>query len=343
MKCEKGTVIEMKILKELMLAHGVSGRETRVADRIEEMMKPYVDKITRDAMGNLICYKKGSAKNAKKLMLAGHMDEIGFIVTGIDDKGYIRVSSIGGIHYVSAAFSNVRFENGRLGVIVPEADFGNNFSSDRFVIDIGATSKKETEKRVKVGDFCSTVSHLERLSGGFWSGRPFDDRIGCAIMVRAAMEMKDCKNDTYFVFTVQEEVGCRGSKTSAFAVRPDFSVAFDVTGCGDGPKARPMAVSLGKGAAIKVKDSSVICDGGFVKYLSDLAKEKKIQAQLEILEGGGTDTCSMQTTGEGSRATAISVPTRYIHSNNETICKRDYDACVALTKAMLEEDLSKKL
>ena len=330
----------MKILKELMLVHSVSGREQAVADKIEEMMKPYVDDIRRDAMGNLICFKKGSAENAKKLMLAGHMDEIGFIVTSIDDSGYIHTSPIGGIHYVAAAFSNVRFENGTVGVIVPNADFGNNFSPDRFVIDIGATSKKETEKRVKVGDFAAVVSHLERLTNSFYAGRPFDDRIGCAIMVRAAMEMKDCKNDTYFVFTVQEEVGCRGSKTSAYAIMPDYSIAFDVTGSGDGPKSKPMAVYLGKGAAVKVKDSSVICDGQFVKYLMDIAKKEKIAAQLEILEGGGTDTCSMQTAGCGSRATAISVPTRYIHSNNETICKKDYDACVALTAAVLEQDLS---
>ncbi len=331
----------MKILKELMLVHSVSGREKAVADKIEKMVTPYVDSVRRDAMGNLICFKKGTAEHPKKLMLAGHMDEIGFIVTSIDDKGYIHVSSIGGIHYVSAAFSSVRFENGVMGVIVPEADFGNNFSSDRFVIDIGAIGKKETEKKVHVGDFAATVSHVERLSGNFYSGRPFDDRIGCAIMVRAAMEAQDCKNDTYFVFTTQEEVGCRGSKTSAYAIMPDFSVAFDVTGSGDGPKSRPMAVRLGKGAAVKVKDSSVICDGGFVEYLMELAKKENIPAQLEILEGGGTDTCSMQTAGAGSRATAISVPTRYIHSNNETIHKGDYDACVALTVKLLEKDLGK--
>ena len=329
----------MKTLKELMLVHGVSGRETRIADAIEKMMKPYVDEIRRDALGNLICYKKGSAKNAKKLMLAGHMDEIGFIVTSIDDKGYIHLASIGGIDYVAAAYSLVHFENGLIGVIVPEGDFGNNFSSGKFVIDVGAKSKKETEKRVKVGDFAAVIPHLQHLSGDFWAGRPFDDRIGCAIMARAAMEMKECKNDVYFVFTTQEEVGCRGAKTAAFAVKPDFSLAFDVTGCGDGPKSRPMAVSLGKGAAIKIKDSSVICDSGFVQFLMNTAKEKKIPAQFEILEYGGTDTCSMQMTGAGSRAAAISVPSRYIHSCNEVMHKKDYDACVRLTVAVLETDL----
>ena len=178
--------VDMKILKELMLVHGVSGREKAVAKKIEKLITPYVDSVSYDPMGNLICFKKGSSESAKKLMLAGHMDEIGFIVTSIDDKGYIHSSPIGGIHYVSAAFSNVRFENGTVGVLVPEATFGNNFGADKFVIDIGATSKKETEKRVKVGDFAATISHLEHLTGSFWSGRPFDDRIGCAIMVHAA-------------------------------------------------------------------------------------------------------------------------------------------------------------
>ncbi len=330
----------MEILKKLMNCHSVSGDEGRVAELIGRMMEPYCDSVYTDAMGNLICYKKGTAENAKKLMLAGHMDEIGFIVTGIDDNGFLTISSIGGMHMVSCAYTTVVFENGVRGVVVPEANFGNNFSPDRFRIDIGASSKKEAEKKIKVGDLCANEAHVTRLTGQIYSGKPFDDKIGCAIMVRAAMEMKECPNDTYFVFTVQEEVGCRGSKTSAFAIMPDFSLAFDVTGTGDAPKARPMAVKVGGGAAIKVKDSSVICDRGLVNYLYETAKANKIPAQLEILEAGGTDTSSMQMAGCGSRACAISVPTRYIHSLNETISKKDYDACVDLTVKMLETDLN---
>jgi len=329
----------MEILKKLMMTQSVSGREHKVAQVISGMLEGYVDDIYTDNMGNLIAYKKGTSENPKKLMFAGHMDEIGFIVTHIEDGGFLRVNAIGGIDWTSAAYSVVKFENGSLGVIMPES--GGGLSGDKFCIDIGAKDKKAAEKLVNIGDFCSVVPHVERLAGGYYAGRPFDDKIGCAIMVRAAKELKSCPNDVYFAFTVQEEVGCRGSKTSAFRIMPDYSVAFDVTGTGDALKSRPMAVKLGGGAAVKVKDSSVICDMGFVSLLSNIAKENKIPYQLEILEGGGTDTSSMQMAGCGSRATAISVPSRYIHSNVETISKKDYDACVSLTVKLIETDLAK--
>ena len=329
----------MKILKELMLVHSVSGREQAVSEKIEEMIAPYVDEVRRDAMGNLICYKKGTCKNPKKLMLAGHMDEIGFLVTGIDEKGYIHVSSIGGIHYVSAAFSNVVFENGLKGVLVPEADFGNNFSESRFVIDIGATDKKETEKRVKVGDFASTVSHLEHLSGSFYSGRPFDDRIGCAIMVRAAQTLKDCKNDTWFVFTTQEEVGMRGAKPAAWAVDPEYALAVDVTCPDDQPGALHEATTkIGGGAAIKIMDHSVLCHRDVVAKLWQLAAEQKIPAQDDLLKVGGTDAGVIHVSRGGVRTGGVSIPCRYTHSQTELIDLADLEACVKLVQAFCESE-----
>lgn len=331
----------MEILKKLMNCLSVSGREEKLTYIIEDMLKDYADSITRDNLGNLIVFKKGTAPNAKKLMFAGHMDEIGFIVTKIMDNGYIRINTIGGINFVAAAYTTVIFENGTKGVLVPETGTGaGDLRQDKFVIDIGAKDKKTAMTKVKVADVCAVVPSVTRLMGGFYSGRPFDDKIGCAIMIRAALAAKECKNDTYFAFTVQEEVGCRGSKTSAYAIAPDYSVAFDVTGCGDTVGAKPMEVRLGDGAAVKVKDSSVICDIGFVRAIEKLANERKIPYQLEILEAGGTDTSSMQMAGVGSKASAISVPTRYIHSINETISKKDYDACVDLTVALIETDLN---
>ncbi len=331
----------MEILKKLINTLSVSGREEALTYVIEEMVKDHADSITRDNMGNLIVFKKGTAPDAKKLMLAGHMDEIGFIVTHITDKGFIRINSIGGISYTAAAFGNVVFENGTKGVIVPEAGVGaGDYNQSKFVIDIGAKDKKTAMTKVNVADVCAMVPHIERLMGGMYSGRPLDDKVGCAIMIRALLEAEECANDTYFVFTVQEEVGCRGSKTASYAIAPDYAIAYDVTGTGDSVGAKPMEVSLGKGAAIKVKDSSVICDIGFVRALEKLAKENNIPYQLEILEGGGTDTSSMQMTGRGAKASAISVPTRYIHSINEMMSKKDYDACVDLTKALLKTDLN---
>ncbi len=331
----------MEILKKLMNCLSVSGREEKLTYVIEDMVKDVADSVTRDNMGNLIVFKKGTSENPKKLMFAGHMDEIGFMVTKIMDNGFLRITPIGGIDFVAAAYTVVVFENGTKGVLVPETGTGaGDLRANKFVIDIGAKDKKTAEAKVKVADVCAVCPSCTRLLGGFYSGRPFDDKIGCAIMVRAALAAKEFKNDTYFVFTVQEEVGCRGSKTSAYAIAPDYSVAFDVTGCGDTVGARPMEVKLGGGAAIKVKDSSVIADIGFVRELEKLAKDRKIPYQLEILEGGGTDTSSMQMAGVGSKASALSVPTRYIHSINETINKKDYDACVDLTVALIETDLN---
>ena len=332
----------MDILKKLMHCRGVSGKENKVAETIAAMIKDYVDELHTDAMGNLIAIKHGSAASPKKLMLAGHMDEIGFIITHVEDNGYLRVQSIGGINYIACAYEPVIFESGIQGVLVPEAGTsGNDMHAGRFCIDIGAKDRKDALRHVKIGDLCAVPDRLIKLPGrrGFYAGRPFDDRIGCAIMVRALQEITACPNELCLAFTVQEEVGCRGAATAANAFLPDYSLAFDVTGSGDALKARPMEVSLGKGAAIKVKDSSVICDPMFVEYLCDLADKEKIPYQREILEGGGTDTCAMQIAGSGSHATAISVPTRYIHSNAETICKKDYDACVELTKALLEREL----
>ena len=331
----------MEILKKLMNCQSVSGREGKLADLISGMLCDYADDIKKDNMGNLIVFKKGSAQNAKKLMLAAHSDEIGFIVTHIDDKGFVRISSVGGINFAAAAYSTVVFENGVTGVIVPESGVSAaDFRQDKFVIDIGAKDRKSAEKLVHIADVCAVTPRVTKLANGFYAGRPFDDKIGCAIMIRAALSCPSPVNDTYFVFTVQEEVGCRGAKTSAFSIAPDFSVAFDVTGSGDSAGAKPMEVYLGKGAAVKVKDSSVISDITFVRAIEKLAKENKIPYQLEILEAGGTDTSAMQMSGKGSRASAISVPTRYIHSVNEVINKKDYDACVDLTVALLNTDLN---
>ncbi len=339
MQTNYGEII-MEILKKLMNCQSVSGRENKVTDLIADMLKGHVDEIKKDNMGNLIAFKKGSAENAKKLMLAAHTDEIGFIVTHIEDKGFIRINSVGGIDFAAAAYSVVEFENGVKGVLVPESGVGaGDYRQNKFVVDIGAKDRKSAEKLVHVADTCAVCPSVTKLSNGFYSGRPFDDKIGCAIMVRAALACEKPVNDTYYVFTVQEEVGCRGAKTSAFSVAPDFSLAYDVTGSGDSMGAKPMEVYLGKGAAVKVKDSSVIADITFVRAIEKIAKENKIPYQLEILEAGGTDTSAMQMAGAGSRASALSVPTRYIHSVNEVINKKDYDACVDLTVAILNTDL----
>ena len=328
------------MIKKICLVPGISGREFNVGEVIRKEIEPYVDLCSYDAMGNLIAFKKGTSGNGKKLMYAAHMDEIGFIATYIEDNGFIRFACVGGINLAACAFSYVVFENGVKGVIVPESGVGaNDYRSDKFVIDIGTSSKKETEKKIKIGDFFVIEADVKRIAGKKIAGRPLDDRIACAVMVEAAKSMKNCVNDTYFVFTVQEEVGCRGAHTAAFGIMPDKAVAFDVTATGDSQGAKQMAVKLGGGAAIKIKDSSVICDVSIVEEMKNLAKANSIKYQLEILLAGGTDTSSMQAAGAGCIAGAISIPCRYIHSAVEMCDLRDVEECVKLAVAIIETEI----
>ena len=326
-------------LKKLLpMTPSVSGREDYIRGVIAEMMLPLVDEVSTDAMGNLICLKRGSAAFPKKVMLCAHMDEIGFIVNFIEENGMLRVAPIGGIHYGASAFSEVVFENGTRGVLVAEADVPSKESpkAEKCVIDIGATSRREAERRVKIGDTCAVLPHVTKLTANRVVGRPLDDRVGCACMIKIAEELTAPADDIYYVFSVQEEVGLRGARPAAFAIAPDVALVFDVTATGDEQSAKPMAVKLGAGVAVKIKDSSVICHTGLVDELLDTAKSEKIAAQCEILTFGGTDTASVQMTGMGCRAGALSIPTRYIHSAVEMIDLRDANAAVALTVAYLK-------
>ena len=319
-------------LKELCLCPSISGREQKIREKIEDKLKPLCDSVYTDALGNLIGVKKGSG-NGKSVMLAAHMDEIGFIVNFIEDNGMIRVAPVGGINWVAAAFTSVVSENGVKGAILPEGKVKpSEYKPDSFFIDIGAKSKKRAEALVSIGDFFVVAPHLERLAGGRVCGRPLDDRVGCAVQlsVAEALAKVETKGDVYYVFSVQEEVGCRGSQTAAFALRPHIGLCFDVTATGDTPGAASMVCSLGDGAAIKIKDASVICDEGVVKALCAVAKEKGIKHQKEILLFGGTDTSSMQLAGAGAAVGALSIPTRYIHSSVETCELADAEACASL-------------
>ena len=326
-------------LKKLLpMTPSVSGREDYIRGVIAEMMLPLVDEVSTDAMGNLICLKRGSAEAPEKVMLCAHMDEIGFIVNFIEDNGMLRVAPVGGIHYGASAFSEVVFENGTRGVLVAEADVPSKESpkAEKCVIDIGASSRREAERRVKIGDTCAVMPRVTKLNANRVVGRPLDDRIGCACMIKIAEELTAPANDIYYVFSVQEEVGLRGARPASFAIMPDVALIYDVTATGDEQSAKPMAVKLGGGVAVKIKDSSVICHAGLVDELLDTAKKEKIAAQCEILTFGGTDTASVQMTGTGCRAGALSIPTRYIHSSVEMIDLRDAEAAVALTVAYLK-------
>lgn len=328
----------LELIRKVCAAHGVAGFEKKAAETLCAEIKNYTDEQYTDALGNLIAVKRGNG-NGKKIMLCAHMDEIGFMVTFIEEKGQIRVSPVGGVGFAAISYGLVLSENGVRGVIVPNGGTKpSDYTPDKFYIDIGAKNKKEAEKKVKIGDVFRFDAGITRLMNGRICGHPLDDRIGCVVLIKVAEALANEKinDDIYYVFSVQEEVGCRGSKTASFAIAPDIALAFDVTGVGDVPGAIPMACAVGDGAAIKIKDSSVICDPKLVDELIETAKANNIKYQLEVLTYGGTDTSSMQMSGNGSRAAAVSIPTRYIHSANETVEIKDVEACAELTVAYIK-------
>ena len=319
-------------LKELCLCPSVSGREDKIREKLSGLIAPFCDTVSVDKLGNLIAHKKGTGEG-KRIMLAAHMDEIGFIVTFIEDSGMLRVAPVGGISTVAAAYAPVVSENGVRGTVVPEANVKpEELKTDKLYIDIGAKTKKSAEAKIGIGDFFVVAPSLTKLGGGRVCGRPLDDRIGCAVLLSIAQTLasEELADEIYYVFSVQEEVGCRGALPAAFAIAPDIALCFDVTGTGDVPSASPMACSLGKGAAVKIKDASVICDEGIVRALCDVARDKGIPYQKEVLLYGGTDTSSMQLAGAGAAVGALSIPTRYIHSGSETCELSDAQACASL-------------
>lgn len=316
----------------------VTGREKYLADVIASDLKPFADSIKTDAMGNLIVFKKGKS-DSKKLMIAAHMDEIGFIVTSIDEKGFVYVANVGGISPLYSSYHAVKFENGTNGVMVTDSSPKSELKVKDLVVDIGATSRKEALKKVSIGALCAVVPSITRLAGKRISAKALDDRIGCAVASISCKNVKEPAYDTYYVFTVQEEVGCRGASTAAFGIMPDYAIAIDVTATGDSVGAKAMEIRLGKGAAVKLKDSSVICSQLIVDSMINCARKNNIPYQLEVLEAGGTDTQSMQLAGAGSHAGCISIPTRYIHSPVETVDLKDVEACEKLLTALVEEGI----
>ena len=327
-------------LKDLCFCPSISGREENIRKTLAERIAPFADEIKTDALGNLIATKRGAREGAR-IMLCAHMDEIGFLVTFIEEDGWVRVAPVGGIR-AAAAFGGMVISNHWVhGVLAAEDDVKPaDLAVDKMYIDIGAKNRHEAEKKVAIGDFFVAYPEVRRLYGPRIAGRPLDDRIGCAVLlgIAEALADGDFAGEVAYVFSVQEEVGCRGAMTATFGLAPDYAICFDVTRTGDVPGAKTMACRLGDGAAVKIKDSSVICNAELVETLCKLATENKIRYQREILLAGGTDTSSMQLAGGGTRAGALSIPTRYIHSNVETCDLSDVKACADLAVAFVKSE-----
>lgn len=326
--------MNINLLEKMLTAYGPSGHEGRVAEVIREALSGHVDEIYTDVMGNLIAVKKGDG-TGKRIMTSAHMDHIGLAVVDADQNGFLRVCNVGGIRAQKMVSSHVVFENGVRGVIGADEKIKGDLQVSNLYIDIGAETKEEALSVVALGDMCVMQPRMTKLGARRIASPAMDDRIACFVAAQAVLDLPEgSKNDVYAVFSVQEEVGVRGAGTAAYQVNPDLGIAIDVTGVGDVPKvSTKVAMALGKGAAIKIMDGSVICTPGVVHMMEKLAEENGIAHQREVLPYGGTDTHAIQKTRGGVASGAISIPCRYIHSEAETVDLGDVQACIDLLKA----------
>ncbi|MDO4295922.1 MAG: M20/M25/M40 family metallo-hydrolase [bacterium] len=325
-----------ELLQCLTQLQGIAGYEGSVREKIAKEAELYADSIFTDAMGNLIVHKKGKeSKIGKKIMFAAHMDEIGFMVKKIEDDGRLRVCNLGWNWAATAYNGRVRFRNGVYGVVscmgsIEEAqnDVG------KLYIDIGATSKADAEKYVKVGAVCGYCGDYVELANNRVCAKTFDDRVGCFILLEALKKNTGTyPNDIYYVFTVQEEVGCRGSRTSAERIQPDIGIAVDVTPAHDYPCDLEGSNVVGGGIGIKYADPSVISDEFVVAAMEECCEKYQIPNQPEVIDKGGTDSSSMNQSGFGVRTGGIAVVTRYPHSQSSVISKDDVEAGIRLCEA----------
>lgn len=343
--------IDIDLLARICEAPGAPGSERKIRQLILEELEGLADEVRVDNMGNVVALKKGRASD-KKCMAAAHMDEIGFIVTHIDDNGFVRFNPVGGFDPKTLTSQRVIIHGKKkdvLGVmgskpihIMSPEERTKAVKITDFFIDTGM-SKAAISKQVEVGDFITRLSPLMEM-GDCVNVKSLDNRASVFVLIEALRALKSSRAkpayDLYAVFTVQEEVGLRGAQASTIEIQPQFSFGLDTTIAYDVPGSSPQerCTSLGKGAAIKLMDSSVICDYRMIDYMKGVATKNKIKWQPEILAAGGTDTASLQRMAAGgSIAGAISIPTRHIHQTIESCNKKDLEACIKLLAACVRD------
>ena len=322
-----------KLIKEITSVFGPSGDEEKIRKYIKKQINNYVDNVYEDNLGNLIAVKKGKS-NGKKIMFAAHMDQIALIITHIDEDGFLRFTNVGGVGHNFLPGTPIVFADGTIGTIgVEKLENINDLEMSKLYIDIGANNQQEAEKIVGIGDTAIYAPNFSENNNRVISNY-HDDRIGCVVLIEAIKNIQDNNNELYFVFSTQEEVGLRGAKTAAYQIEPDIGIAVDVTATGDTPESHIMDVSLGEGAAIKIKDNSTITHPLVKDLLIKECKNNSINYQFEVLEFGGTDAGAIHLTKGGIPSGTISIPTRYVHTPTEMVDLSDVKASIELVTAL---------
>jgi putative aminopeptidase FrvX len=327
------------LIKRLTETFSPSGFEQTIREVIRHEIRGLGDTIRTDPLGSLIVHRKPRLKgrrgaSGKRIMVAAHMDEIGLIVSHVDDNGFVRFAGLGGVYPRNLPGSRVRFAGGAAGIIglEPTERSSDLPSMDKMFIDVGASSRAACP--VKTGD----VAAFERPFVDFGhrvAAKAMDDRIGCAVAIEVLRNLGSSPHDLYVVFTTQEEVGTRGAQTSAYGIDPDLGFSIDVTGWGDTPGMRDFEVALGKGPAIKIRDGGMISDPRIVEWMVQTAERRRIPYQREVLLGGTTDARAMQLVRAGVPVGCVSIPCRYVHTPSEMVDMRDVQNAVKLIVALL--------
>ncbi len=340
--------IDIELLSRLTNVAGAPGYEDRIREQIQKEIKDYVDEMSVDNLGNLIALKKGinsdSSEN-KKVMVDAHMDEIAFMVTYIDDRGFVYFHPLGGFDPKTLTAQRVIIHGKKdmLGILGTKAihmmtaeERKKSAELDDYFIDLGLP-KSEVEKYISIGDTITRERDLVEI-GNTISTKSLDNRIAVYILVETLKNLEATPFDVYAVFSVQEEVGLRGALVATRNIDPDFAICLDTTVTNDMPSVSPQkrVTELGKGTGIKIIDTQTICDPRMVDFLKATADRESITWQPEVLPAGGTNTASLQRGGKGSIAGAISIPTRYLHQVTEMVHKDDVLASIRLLMAALE-------
>ncbi|MBQ2733452.1 MAG: hypothetical protein IJF74_04770 [Clostridia bacterium] len=311
-------------LKKLLSVTALATGEAKVNALIKTLISPYCDEVYTDPIGNLICLKKGKGEDKKKIMLSAHSDENGFVATYIEKNGLIRFDNCGECDLTSAAYSEIEFENGTRGILIPEDTASLNVR--KMHVDIGAKNAADAEKKVHAGDFFAPVHRLTK-HGSKVCGTALDGRLACAILIKTAAAIENNTDDIYFVFTCRNTVGFKGACAAVYNVCPHIAINIGI--CPEG------GCTAGAGAAIKLKDAATVCDRELAFALEDAAKKAKTAYQLEINTHTASEAVSLQTTGAGAVVGAVSVPAKYLNTAAETAYLTDAESTVSILCAYL--------
>ncbi len=333
----------LELIKKYAHLPAPSGDESPLCQAIIDEIKDYATEYHVDNLGNLLVYKKGKTTPKVRLMLDAHMDEVGFMITGYTDDGYLLFSSVGGIDTKVIFGKRVKINGNILGVIggvaVHLLDASAKLkvpSKDSLYIDIGATTRQQAQEKVKIGD--TAVFDTEYFEmGENVAVRGLDDKVGCAILTK--MIQSDLKYDMYFSFSVQEEIGCRGAKVSAFSISPDCAISVESTTASDLHSVSPenAVCRLGQGAVLPVMDNGTLYNKATVHTLMDKAQANGIQAQYKTAVAGGTNASAIHLSKTGVKTVNIALPCRYIHSGLCVANKSDIYSLESLTRLAADE------